>query len=30
MDFTLSEFESELLDLGRTYAEREIAPGAAG
>ena len=28
MDFTLSEFESELLDLGRTYAEREIAPVA--
>ena len=25
MDFTLSELESELLDLGRTYAEREIA-----
>jgi short-chain 2-methylacyl-CoA dehydrogenase len=25
MDFTLTEFEGELLDLGRTYAEREIA-----
>jgi alkylation response protein AidB-like acyl-CoA dehydrogenase len=24
MDFTLTEFESELLDLGRTYAEREM------
>src|SRR6202020_2777074 len=30
MDFTLTEFERELLDLGRTYAEREIAPVAAG
>ncbi len=29
MDFTLTEFEGELLDLGRTYAEREIAPVAA-
>jgi short-chain 2-methylacyl-CoA dehydrogenase len=29
MDFTLTEFERELLDLGRTYAEREIAPVAA-
>ncbi len=29
MDFTLNEFEGELLDLGRTYAEREIAPVAA-
>jgi len=29
MDFTLTEFEGELLDLGRTYAEREIAPAAA-
>jgi acyl-CoA synthetase (AMP-forming)/AMP-acid ligase II len=29
MDFTLSEFEGELLDLGRTYAEREIAAVAA-
>jgi len=25
MDFTLTEIERELLDLGRTYAEREIA-----
>jgi short-chain 2-methylacyl-CoA dehydrogenase len=25
MDFTLTEFEGELLNLGRTYAEREIA-----
>jgi len=25
MDFTLTEMERELLDLGRTYAEREIA-----
>jgi alkylation response protein AidB-like acyl-CoA dehydrogenase len=29
MDFTLTEFEGELLDLGRTYAEREIAAVAA-
>lgn len=29
MDFTLTEPERELLDLGRTYAEREIAPIAA-
>ena len=29
MDFTLTEFEGELLDLGRAYAEREIAPVAA-
>src|SRR6516225_8509628 len=29
MDFTLTEFEGELLNLGRTYAEREIAPVAA-
>ncbi len=29
MDFTLTEPESDLLDLGRTYAEREIAPVAA-
>src|SRR5258708_29583405 len=29
MDFTLAEFEGELLDLGRTYAAREIAPVAA-
>ncbi len=29
MDFTLTEFEGELLDLGRGYAEREIAPVAA-
>jgi len=29
MDFTLTELEGELLDLGRTYAEREIAPVAA-
>jgi alkylation response protein AidB-like acyl-CoA dehydrogenase len=29
MDFTLTEFEGELLDLGRSYAEREIAPVAA-
>jgi alkylation response protein AidB-like acyl-CoA dehydrogenase len=26
MDFTLSEFDRELLELGRAYAEREIAP----
>jgi hypothetical protein len=26
MDFTLTEFEGELLDLGRTYAEREWLP----
>src|SRR6201987_4409858 len=29
MDFTLTEFEGELLNLGRTYAEREIAAVAA-
>jgi alkylation response protein AidB-like acyl-CoA dehydrogenase len=29
MDFTLTEPERELLHLGRTYAEREIAPIAA-
>lgn len=29
MDFTLTEFERELHDLGRAYAEREIAPVAA-
>jgi short/branched chain acyl-CoA dehydrogenase len=29
MDFTLTEFEGELLDLGRAYAEREIAAVAA-
>jgi alkylation response protein AidB-like acyl-CoA dehydrogenase len=29
MDFTLTEPERELLDLGRSYAEREIAPIAA-
>ena len=29
MDFTLTEFEGELLDLGRTFAEREIAAVAA-
>ena len=29
MDFTLTEPERDLLDLGRTYAEREIAPIAA-
>jgi short-chain 2-methylacyl-CoA dehydrogenase len=29
MDFTLTESESELLALGREYAEREIAPVAA-
>ncbi len=29
MDFTLNEFEGELLGLGRTYAEREVAPAAA-
>ena len=29
MDFTLTEPERELRDLGRTYAEREIAPIAA-
>ena len=29
MDFTLTEFERELLDLGRSYAEGEIAPAAA-
>src|SRR6202042_720480 len=29
MDFTLTEFEGELLDLGRSYAEGEIAPVAA-
>ena len=29
MDFTLTEFERELLDLGRSYAEGEIAPVAA-
>ncbi|GIF25536.1 alkylation response protein AidB-like acyl-CoA dehydrogenase [Actinoplanes tereljensis] len=29
MDFTLTELERDLLDLGRTYAEREIAPIAA-
>ncbi len=29
MDFTLTAFEGELLALGRTYAEREIAPVAA-
>jgi short/branched chain acyl-CoA dehydrogenase len=29
MDFTLSELERDMLELGRTYAEREIAPVAA-
>jgi len=29
MDFTLTEFEDELLNLGRGYAEREIAAVAA-
>ena len=29
MDFTLTEFEDELLNLGRDYAEREIAAVAA-
>ncbi|HKT01122.1 MAG TPA: acyl-CoA dehydrogenase family protein [Rugosimonospora sp.] len=29
MDFTLTDPERELLDLGRTYAQREIAPVAA-
>jgi alkylation response protein AidB-like acyl-CoA dehydrogenase len=29
MDLTLTEPERDLLDLGRTYAEREIAPVAA-
>ena len=29
MDFTLTEFEGELRDLGRSYAEGEIAPVAA-
>ena len=29
MDLTLTEPERELVDLGRTYAEREIAPVAA-
>ena len=29
MDFTLTEAEHELVDLGRAYAEREIAPIAA-
>jgi hypothetical protein len=29
VDFTLSEFERELLDLGRGYAEGEIAAVAA-
>jgi len=29
MDFTLTELESEMLALGREYAEREIAPVAA-
>ena len=29
MDFTLTESERELLDLGREYAAREIAPIAA-
>jgi alkylation response protein AidB-like acyl-CoA dehydrogenase len=29
MDFTLTEPERDLLDLGRAYAEREIAPVAA-
>src|ERR1700759_1972234 len=29
MDFTLSEIERDMLELGRTYAEREIAAVAA-
>jgi alkylation response protein AidB-like acyl-CoA dehydrogenase len=29
MDFTLTELEHDLLELGRTYAQREIAPVAS-